>query len=385
MNSSICNRSKIFRAVLFCLALGGIATLFAQDEQPKLSVGGHVAITLFDAAAGFSTTSRNHNDTTSDYAGLKFLKFIPFFKYDFTEKLSVDIRPIMEVNGIDGTTGATPAFGKAIGDQRAKSARLEFGRYGFTRAAARAILPGATELGIGFINTRFTWDYGNELFWEDEMNGSKFSCNPLLGDLSGMGIEMLRYFEVGDATLPVYAALLTSESLQETNNTPIAMVNVEPSLGRAKLHVAVAGGLWDSEDTKGFVRGAAGFSFNKGPVGIRTEGSLGYFKDQIGNSEESALPHGAYCKLFLKPAKSVRFVLNANYAYYNFVNQYAPLPGSEKYLTITPSMQILTNEHSRLELQVDVCKWTQKPWDQVDDFDKELTYFRPSLGWRMTF
>ncbi len=382
----------VFPAMVFVSIAA--ASLYAEDGGSKVSIGGHTKITLLDGSAGVSTIGYGKDDTASDFAGLKFLEFIPFFKVNISDRLSLDVRPDMIINGIDGTTGATPTFGKAIGAQRAKTTELQFSANGFNRALVHGVLPGSSELSIGLLNTKFTWDYGSELFWEDEMNGSQFSCNPMMSDITGMGIDFEKYMEIGDATLPLYVAVLASESMTEFNYNPTAIIGLSPQIGKVKFHVAVNAGLWGSDvnaisDVKkakhGQGRATIGVAYNHGIFGFRAEGIIGMIKHRISNSNSDAIPHGAYAKIFLKPWKRVHLCLDGNYVYYNFINQYNPQPGSELYVTITPSVQILTTEHSRIILQADLCNWKQNPWDQVDNYDKKLMYVRPTLGWRLTF
>ena len=382
-------KNMLASLVLFSTIPSNIA--YAEDIGSKISIGGHAKITLLDGAAGLSTIGYDKIDTGSDFAGLKFLEFIPFFKANITDKLSLDIRPDIVFTGVDGTTGATQSFGSAIGSNRGQKMKLQFSDNGFNKAIVHAVLPGSSELGLGLINTKLTWDYGSELFWEDEMNGSQFSCNPMMSDLTGMGMEFEKYLDIGDATFPLYASIIASQGIKEFNYTPEVLFGVQPQIGKVKLHVAVNAGLWDTGNSykatskHGMGRGTVGIAYNHGIFGFRAEGLMGVWKHKISNSNDDAIGHGAYCKIFLKPWNRVHLCLDANYVYYNFINQYAPQPGSELYLTLSPSLQIITTEHSRIILQADLCNWEQKPWDQVDNYDKKLEYIRPTLGWRLTF
>ena len=357
-------------------------TTFSPCFGEGLSIGGHAGITVFDAAYGASSDGLGKKDTTSDYSGFKFLKFILFVRYNLNEKLSVDIRPQIETRGVDGTTGATPKFGKMIGKQRAHSATVAFN--GFTRAVATYVLPTSTELSVGYLNTKFTWEYGNELFWEDEMNGSQFACNPWLGDFTDAGVEVVHYFDIGESSLPVYAYLLNGSGAEELNKSPVLMLAAEPQFGALRLHLAAAGGTWDSNNAYPMLRGSAGLSLSIKKFTMRSEGAVGYWEKRIGGSPDDALPFGAYVKFIYPFTPFVRMSIGASYVHNNFVGLYNPQPGEEIYMTITPAIQIVTTSSSRIILQCDLSKWRQTPSEGVVG-EKSLEFVQGTIGWRLTF
>lgn len=372
------------------LTTAGVAVCFAAlganvCAGSSVNVGGHAALNLADGVVGRSTLAAGVEQEGADWAGLKLLRFVLFVNASLSERLSFDIRPIIEMRGVDGTTGATPRFGKAIDGSRAS--KVSVGFQGFTRAAAKAVLPNGAELSAGYVHPRFTWEYGNQMFWDDEINGSPFACNVWLADWSDLGLEYVHYFEPGGRfSLPVYAYLLNGNGEQENNLTPMAMVHAEPDFFPWRFHLSAGGGVWDDGDSKGVVRAAAGASWQGRRSGVRSEFAIGWWQDRIRNSPDDALPHGAYLKAYLMAAKRLRLTLGASYAYHNFVGLYAPAPGEEQYVTITPAAQVLTSPTSRLILQADLCDWRSNPWDSGSgEFDMKLQFVRVSLGWRLTF
>jgi hypothetical protein len=352
------------------------------SAEQSVSVGGHAGITVIDGAYGISNDGLGSKDTSSDFAGFRFLKLILFFRYAFNEKLSIDIRPQIETRGVDGTTGATPKFGKAIGEQRASKINVAFNS--FTRAVASYVLPTTTEISVGYLNTRFTWEYGGELFWEDEMNGSPFSCNQWLGDLSDAGIEIVHYFDIGEVTIPLYGYVLNGSGMEEVNRSPVVMLSGETQVGPCKFHLAAAGGTWDENDRYAMFRGSAGMSLQLKKMVVRTEGAIGQWEKRIKGSPDNALPHGAYVKWIVPFSKVVRMSLGFSYVYNNFVNMYDLLPGEEQYLTLTPSFQFLTSSSSRIIMQCDLSDWKQNPSEGVSG-EKILRFIHGTVGWRLTF
>lgn len=353
-----------------------------NGSEQNVSVGGHAGITIVDGAYGTSSDGFGSKDTSSDFTGFRFLKFILFFRYAFNEKLSVDIRPQIETRGVDGTTGATPKFGKNIGDQRARKVNVNFNN--FTRAVATYVLPSATEVSVGYLNTRFTWEYGGELFWEDEMNGSPFACNHWLADFTDAGIEIIHYFDIGNITIPLYAYILNGSGMEEINRTPVGMLSAETQVGICKFHLAAAGGTWDDEDQYAMVRGSAGMSLQLKKMILRTEGAIGYYEKRIKGSPDNAIPHGAYLKWIVPFTKTFRMSLGTSYVYNNFVDMYNPQPGEEKYYTFTPAFQILTSSSSRIILQCDIGDWKQNPSEGLAGV-KILRFVHGTIGWRLTF
>ncbi len=365
--------------------------VFSMVVCGKVRIGGHAAVTIFDASAGISTIKKPANkdylvvqDTSSDYSGFKFLKLVMFIRAGLSEKLFVDIRPVLHVNGLDGTTGATPRFNNKIGDQRAKTAALELD--GFTRAVVKAVLPSTTEISIGYLHPKFTWEYGSELFWEDEMNGSVFAINPWLGEMSDVGLEIIHYFDIGEAfTLPTYLYVMNGSLYEENNLSPFTMLHVEPEIYPVKFHLTGGIGVWDKKQENLVCRSSAGIQFALGKFLFRSEFAMGIWKKHILNSTDDALTHGAYGKMFFRINRKIRTSVGVAYAYHNFIHIFEPLPGEEMYFSITPGLQITTSPKSRLCLQVDINNWQQNPWDVLLDYDKKLQFLRTTLGWRLTF
>jgi len=385
------------RAIAILGLFVGLVSSSAPAEE--VVVGGHFEISLFDMAAGQSRIAKKQDTTTTDYAGFQFLRFIPFIKCKVNEILSLDVRPSLEMSAgsvdavssatpsantssVDATTGATPVFGKAIGAQRAKSAQIKLA--GFNKATVEAALPGGIELSVGVLQPRFTWDYGQQLFWEDEINGSIFSCNPWLGDFSDVGLEVVHYFDVGDVTIPAYAYILNGSGYEKVDPLPIGMIHIEPSFYPFTFHVSAGGGYWDYAQHATQMRFSAGASGSFGKFSFRTEGAYGLWERRVIGTYENAEPYGGYLKLFYRVNRWLRLSLGSSFVYQNFMGMFTPLPGKEQYITISPGAQILTSPSSRIIIQLDANQWIQEP-KAIDDFYKVMQFGRATIGWRFTF
>jgi|GEM_PF-4715621 len=360
------------------------AMLLAIGTSAQVSVGGHSAFSLFSRTSGVSqvivdssTTSRT---TNSEWSGVSLLRLIPFFRWDVSEKLSLDVRPFIS---IDGTSGASPQFGKALGDEKPKKTVLKLEE--FSRASVKAIIGPASELSVGYVHPRFTWEYGTDLFWEDVINGSKFAIDRWTGIFPDAGAEYMHNFEFGDAlSMPTYLYLITGSSANPSEQTPTVMVNAEPDFGHIKFHIAAAMGQWDFENHKSMYRTAAGISYSHGPWAARAEESYGWWQDRIGNSPDNAIAHGGYAKVTYRLNKTIRTTLGGSYLYHNFVNTYAPMPGEEVYVSVTPALQIFTSESSRIICQLDLTNGVQNPWSSLGQ-SNVLAYAQGTIGWRLTF
>jgi hypothetical protein len=369
--------TKIAHKIAFAMVLS------AQLVVAQVSVGGHTVFSLVSRTSGVTDIIANNTTTQttqSDWSGVSMLRIFPMFRWDVSEKLSVDVRPFI---GIDGSSGASPVFGKAIGDQKPKKTEVKFDE--FARASVKAILSPSSEISVGYVHPRFTWEYGTDLFWEDVINGSKYAIDPWTGLFPDAGLEYVRTFEFGDAlSMPTYIYLITGSSRDVKEQTPTFMAHIEPDLGHLKFHLSGAGGLWNSEDQKRMGRAAAGVSYTHGAWAARAEGSFGWWQDRIANSYDDAIAHGGYLKLTYRHNKVLRTTLGGSFLYHNFINTYAPQPGEEVYASITPAVQVFTSESSKLIFQLDLTNGVQNPW-KSPGLSNTLLFAQGTIGWRLTF
>ncbi len=363
---------------VFVLALS--VTLFAEPA----SVGGHVKLTVYDRPSG------EHNGvSTSNYVGFSFKELILYVSKELTDKISVDMQPMFSAS-----TGATPSFGNDIA-KKADAGSVEPEFHGFVKAQVNVLLPGDYELGFGVVKPRFSWDYGAELFWEDEGNGSKFTTNNYLGAVHDGGIEVYKNFELGSFSLPTWVYILNGGfEFSDNNSQPSILATVEPEIGALKFKVSLNYGKYDTDAKNSFMKYLVGAMWEKGPFSLRAEYGAGTWSNSIvtasdtsGNpiSFEDATPMGFYGKLFYRFASWGRLMLHYDYVDNNYTGFFYTARGAEKYVTIIPGMQIYLSESSILQIQYDIADWKQTEKFGIPGQEDTIKYNRMTVTWRTTF
>ncbi len=347
----------------------------------KTEVGGHVKLVLFDDVYGqrTGTSVADPIPKKHQYGGFSFTEMILYVSSELTDRVSVDLQPFFSAS-----TGATPQFGKDIGAQRPAPASIEPEFHGWVRAAVKVALPHGYEVSAGIVKPRFTWEYGGELFWEDEYNGSKFATNNYLGAMHETGIEVYKGFEMGNYSLPAYLYVLNGGyEFGDNNNRPMVMIHAEPEFGALRLLGSLAGGRYDDDLENTFMRWAAGAAYEWKNLSLRGEYAGGVWKDSyafIDSTVIDAKPKGFYVKASYRYAPWGRVSVNYNVADHNFSGFfYTGTSVGEKYTTITPVLQFYASESSVILLQGDIANW------EKSDGSQKLDFSRITLGWRTTF
>jgi hypothetical protein len=380
------NKKSIYSPAI-CLLL--FSSLFLiQAENPQ--VGGHVKLTLYDYTMGERTYEEP--DTVPQKAdgarsaGMAFTRFTLYFVQEIKEIFSINIQPDFEA-----VTGATPSLGKSVGgDYTVSAPRFN----GWQKAFLRIILPYPllVEVSGGILFPRFSMDYGAELFWEEEYNGSKFTISSALGRMHATGIELYRNFELGAISLPVYLYVMNgSENLfRDNNDTPEGMIHIEPEMGPVKLFGSFLAGYYDDEGENKVFRWSGGASIDLGPFTFRSEYAGGLWEKSIENITQferfysDAKPLGFYAKLFYNYSSWGKVMVHYNYVKYNYAYScLAGKAGEEEYSTITPGLQFNVFDCLGIQFQCDIGNWKRT----VESFKKKdaLTFYRFFLGLRATF
>jgi hypothetical protein len=364
--------------VLCCACIMMIGSQLAFAGQTR--VGGQLKLTVFDYADG----TRN-SLATSGYTGFQFTEADLYFNQEINDKVSVDIEPAFEA-----TTMPTPGFGRNVGTglilPSAASVSVEF-----RRALVKYLLPQGYELSCGIIKPRFSWEYGAELFYQDEIVGGKSSQNDLLGAMRDSGVEVYKSFECCGISLPsyVYAVNGLPSSAQfgavygDNNRNPFLMVHVEPEIGALKLLGSVGYGTWDALDIKSVNRWAAGLDYSYQKWNLRTECFAGAWQG-MGSTGQDVLPLGYYAKLFYRVNPWLRAMLHYDIVDQNYATAVPGVyaPGRETYQTITPGVQFQVADSAQFIVQWDIANWRQtKASGAVED----LNFNRLVLGWRVVF
>jgi len=363
-------RIMIF-VVTCCLFAGYVASGYAGETK----VGGHIKLKLYDNIDG------RHNDVSSyDYAGFSFSEMLLYFTQEINDQISLDLQP-----QFSASTGATPKFGSDIGKQKtaAKNVKADFG--GWVKAVLKAALPMGYEASFGIVKPRFTMEYGAELYWEDEFNGSKFAANTYLAAMHDTGIEIYKPFELGAVSLPAYLyALNGGYQYSDNNKSPAVMVHVEPEIGRLKFTGSYFVGKWDDNDALQAARWSYGLMYSYKAFSCRGEYASGKWDGALSNGTADVQPSGYYGKLFYRYAPWGRVMLHYNIVDNNYKGLLAVTgPGGERYVTWTPGLQFTVANGSIVQVQYDIADWQQS--DTGGHVTDRLQFNRLTVGWRATF
>jgi hypothetical protein len=388
-------------AILTAIAvlLGGALYFVAAEGESSggaggTKIGGHIKIGAFDYVSGTSTWQKAGGDSTlsrNDYDGFNFKGVVLLFAQEVSNFLSIEAEPAF--SGIFATTGATPRVGTDFRptkiSQNSRIAQFD----GFQRALLKFVLPKEVELSFGILKPRFTMDYGAELFWEEELNGSAFSCNTRLGAMQETGIEAYRTFEVNKISLPLYLYVVNGngELGGATNRTPTVMLHVEPELGFLKFSGSFAYGKWDGGDSNAYSRWSGGASATLGALSLRGEFAGGLWKNQNTLSNASRMDEtssGFNVKASYRWADWGKLMLGYSLSNEGIqVNDTSSSGGvvavkTETYGTFTPVLQFNPMNSASIFIQSDIG--TGKGWQDIAT-PLKLSYIRMSIGTRLTF
>jgi hypothetical protein len=384
-------RKSLVLVLCFIGLLAAAQSAFAGQTK----VGGQLKLTLFDYADG-----KHNNFSSSGYTGFQFTEADFYISQQINDKVSVDIEPAFEA-----TTLPTPNFKTVIGPftvtngnigspvtipgSAATTASNPTMSWEFRRAQVKVDLPQGYEVSCGIVKPRFSWEYGAELFYQDEIVGSRSANNDSLGAMRDSGIEVYKAFELGGVSLPSYLYALNGlpSGFQgavygDNNRNPFLMAHVEPEIGPLKLLASVGYGTYDNLDTKAVNRWAAGADYTYQKWNLRTECFAGSWQQQVSIPQQiDGLPLGYYAKLFYRVNPWLRAMLHYDIVDQNFIGT-TLAPGRETYQTITPGLQLFLADSAQLILQYDIADWRQT--NAVGDVDT-LEFNRLVLGWRIVF
>ena len=373
MRESIIMLRKVLLLVLTCsIVLFTVGSVFAEGT----TLGAHLKMTVYDSKSGKSNGVKGH-----EYAGMALSEMILYISSEISDKITVDLQPMFNT-----VTGATPRFGNKIGDNKYSNVAPVFNEW--RKAVFTILLPREIEMAVGIVKPRFTWDYGTELFWEEESNGGKFSCNDFLGAMHETGVELYKPVELSWISLPTYVYLLNGglggqkNLFNDNNDTPTAMLHVEPEIGPFRFQGSIARGKWDDNNKYDMTRYSAGAQYGIGSFSARMELAGGTWERAIPAATlEDATPFGYYAKVFYKFSEWGKFMLHYDYAKHNFNGFITTAPGEEVYKTFTPGVQISVASSSMIQIQYDIADW--RKWKSGGA--ETLKFNRFTVAWRATF
>jgi hypothetical protein len=367
---------------VFAVADGTSDSAAGTSDTPASTViGGHIKMTLFDAVDGVETKSPGGALGETEYSGFSFGEIILYISQKISEKFSVEVEPEFAAS-----TGATPKLGTSIGAQMLpKTPTFN----GFDRALAKYLAPMDVEISAGIVKPKFTMDYGDELFWDEEFNGSKFTADPWLGEMADSGIEIYKNFSAGDASIPVWLYALNgygygypnsgASGVNDNNDSPAVMIHLEPNMGMFKLTGSYTAGFWDSGKHDTYQRASGGIQFVWDNLQLRSEYAAGRWENKIDTGID-ARSYGWYIKAIYKFTPWLKLVYDYNVAELNFNGFFVTNNnGGENYLTHTLVLDYNITDSTYLMLQMDYADWKENSGAEG------LKFFRPTLAVRTTF
>jgi len=391
----------IILVAVICLSFGIMVNANEEKKEAKsgeFTFGGHMRLWFYDNVSGDSTVGTVKKSNTQ-VAGAEFSShsFIFFISKNITENLSVSAAPDFAL----GSAGATPSLGKFIGQQRAAYSPND-PTLKFNNIYVKYNMPEyKLELRGGYIGVEHTWDYAQDLFWQEQLNGTKFICDSNLGAWHDTGIEAYRSFEVSNISVPVWLYILNGSggAYALDNNTNKAIyVHAEPEFGGQldglKASIGYGFGKWGNEDyvagvavgdahlrKQGYYRWSLGASYDYQQFSARFEAAGANFKNKLGygtaNKEDQGYS-GYYLKLFYRaiPDK-LTVMLN-----YDVANKETTLANNDEFLTTMLALQYELGPEAMLIFEYDMMDWKN---DGVGAAKNEISANRISLGMRITF
>jgi hypothetical protein len=383
----------LLQAVAICFVFSFTCIIQAEENEGKIkigegtTVGGHVKLKLVDFLKGKHDDGAVE-DENNQYTGFGVAELHLIFSSDISDKVSIYFQPEWS-----SRTGATPSFGNNIGDQTAKETGADESMLfrGLVKGVIKWVAPLGFEIAGGVVKPRFTWDYGAELFWEDEYHGSKFTANDYLGAMHDTGIEIYRNFELGSISVPVYFYVLNGgEEYSDNNEATTNMIHIEPEFGPFKLLGSYSYGRYDDKENKIEQRWAAGVDLSLKGFTIRSEYAGINQEDAVvdENGKPEALEAmGYYVKVGYRYASWGRILLHYSYAMLNTGNTHFAQSGYDvTYTTLTGVLEFYLADSVILLFQGDYADWVKEDTAGTGKGTEDtLKFSRLTVGARATF
>ena len=361
----------MFLTVLVFALVSGSSVFADSSGESSVNVGGHVKLKLYD---GVNTISRNNgvqSEINRSY-GIAFTEINLYISAKLNDLVGLEVDP-----RFSASTGASPKLG--VTTTAIAGSKYAFNGFGHGRAVVQFNLPYDISAEVGQIHPVFTVEYGKEFFWEELMNGTKFSCNDNAGSLHDQGIEFLKTFNIDDISIPVYLYLLNGGTVNDgtdANNQPGAMVHIEPSWGPFTVLASAYGAKTDAAELKAWMKYAAGLLVNW--EGIKFAAEYTSSKKEHGISTgRDAKTEGYYARASYKVLPWLKLFAHHESVLDNFYGSSGAK--TTRYITNILGFNIFTSDSSMIQFQLDMADW------RTSDSAATLVYTRPYLGMRLTF
>jgi hypothetical protein len=378
--------ARMRKIVLGLLSASCLWVSAASAAAGETRVGATVKLLLLDASAGIHSIGPVNN--RQDFYGTSYLGFsctdvIFDITHEISDSIAVRLRP-----EIYAFAGATPRLGENIGTRVTLNPSPTFNGWGgpFMEAYVKAQLPYELELSTGYLKPRFTYEYGAEMYWNEEFHESRFASSATLGAMYDTGFRLLRNFEVGGVSLPVYAYVLNgvgTNVFADNNRSPAFLVHIEPEYQGIKFLGSYYYNLYDGTNEQ--IRCAGGLEYTWQDLMVRGE--------YAGIKQANAVISGPR----RMDARAQGFYLKAQYRFtdwlglllhYNMeesinvdsIKAFGSTPGvGSLYKTFVPCLQIYLIPQSIIFVQYDITDERKK-----DDSDI-VRYNHLTVGWKTVF
>jgi hypothetical protein len=366
--------SMKFKIVLNALLFAGMfASVANAIDVPGTGtqVGGHVKIIAADPMWGTWTDTGSIAHKGYQNGGFSIARAFLMISQEIGSFCSIEMMPEFSAEA-----GATPKLGQKIDNMVPANLIPNFD--GWQKLFIKFALPKQVELSLGYMNSRFTYEYSSETWWEEEFHVNKPTHD--LGIMQEKGIEIYKNFNVGKLSLPLYVYVLTggNNQLDEPNKTPLYAIHVEPEIGAFKFSGSLAYEKWDAHDSLDEIRWSAGAAYELQNFSIRGEAMGGNWKGKIitDTVPTDAKGIGFYIKPLYRFADWCKVGID-----FSYVDEKISDDGSEdKDLNIDPLLIFTPVAGISVISQNDIGIWSGHA-----NKDQKLGYFRSTLGVRCTF
>ena len=360
---------KITLVSLCALIFLSVGLVEAQEEG--VTIGGDIKFYLYDQSSG-----EVDGESQSNNGSAGFNSIILYISKEITDEISVNVDPEIRVSA-----GATPRLGGEI--TRVTDAEIEVE---ILRANLTWLMPNSFQLKMGYLKPLFTWDYGYELFWNEEFHASPVTANSWLGSWHDSGIELYKSFEPEGCSVPVYLYLLNGGGAEvDNNNGKTVLLHVAPEFmnGMLKLLGSYGRGKWDDDDKYDMERYAFGINLNIKDLTLRGEYMAGTWENQYLVAEgvrRDISPSGSYIKALYNFLPNLRGLVGYSHLNHDFSGFFYTGSGvGETYDTVTLGLNYFLADGVTAMLQYSMVDADR------DDGSAALEYDRVTLGMRVTF
>lgn len=290
---------KVIISGIILASMLAFGAAFAEDKGT--TIGGHIKLNVYDYATGEVNGAKG---TQSDGTGIK--EFIMYVKKELSDTLALEVSP-----KLSWTTSSTPKVAtknSAIGQQLTSDSTTSLG---VETLFFEKQLPDRYTARLGYFIPRFTWDYGQELFWEEEYNGAKAKLN--IAAYHDSGLELYKEYTISGLSLPTYLYLLSGNgSLGQNfdNGSFVFGFNVEPTVYGVKTHYAMFANKYDKHENAQY-KNAIGAEYKTGPYEFRGEAVYNFKQNGLYDGANQRT-YGYILKSFYKVCPDLKLMLEYN-------------------------------------------------------------------------